>query len=403
MSSRAPRAVATGLDRATRSAGLMLVGLALLSSVIGIADRLDRGYEARAGTLAVAAVAALGILLFWWSVRGGRAAPWAAIALVTVSTGAWFVAGTPTGLPLVAVAICVLLLEVGAAVAWCTGAGLLVVVTAMYLASDEVPLGGIVANLVTIGLFLTLALLVGQLVAGLDSARRSAESEARARREGALAELDRALTAERMVHARTLHDELGHRLTLIGMGLDLAGRTRSTDPDAAWEEVDRSRTEASTALSELRALVRALSPVTSGPGDDTDLDSALDRLAASFRGTGLEVRITREGAPGGGAEGGGAAPDPLAIRIIQEGLTNVARHSDATTVEVVLGHGRGHGRDRTVRVADDGTAGRATVDPGFGLHHLRSRVEAAGGTLTAERGEGGFVLSARYPAPIGVA
>ena len=69
------------------------------------------------------------------------------------------------------------------------------------------------------------------------------------------------------------------------------------------------------------------------------------------------------------------------------------RHSDARTVTITLDARDG----RLVRVADDGAAA-GRLEPGFGLTHLRARVEAAGGTLRAGPAASGFVLEAHYPA-----
>ena len=86
-------------------------------------------------------------------------------------------------------------------------------------------------------------------------------------------------------------------------------------------------------------------------------------------------------------------------RLVQEALTNVAKHARATRVEVAV---RAIPGAVDVRVVDDGvgvTAGGATGG-GFGLVGMRERVAMAGGELQIERGDGGgTVVRARLPAP----
>lgn len=374
--------------RTLRRLGLALLAVAALSALLGALSLVERGLGSRAAVVTLAALLAAGIACAWWLTRGTRAARIAAVALVPVALAAWVLVDNVTGVPLAGAAMCAVVLEFGLGAGIATGLGVVAVMVGLYT-SGQPPVGGIVTNLVlTIGM-IVLGLLGSALVAQLEQARELAEQAARSRRDEALAELDRTLAADRMEHARTLHDELGQRLTVIGMGLELVVRLRERDPDGAWAEVERSRDAAAEALAELRTLVRALSPLTAEEASRVDLDAALERLAGAFAGTGLDVHLTRTTSPGRGR-----SLDPLAYRIIQEGLTNVVRHSDARHVQVTLASCD----EQVVRVADDGSRAPA-FEAGFGLRHLRARVEAAGGTLHAGAGDSGFVLDARYPVP----
>lgn len=366
-----------------------MLALAALAALLGAWYLLDLGLVTQAALLVLAALATTVVALVWWRRRGTTTGRWAAGLLLPAGFASWFLADNLSGLPLVGIAVCALVLEFGIAIGAAAAAALVGAVGFVYAIHGVEPLGGVVANMVMMSVLVALGLLASQVVASLEEARDLAEAAARSRRDEALAEMDRALASERMEHARTLHDDLGQRLTLIGMGLDLALRQRASDPDGAWAEVGRSRAEAANALTALRTLVRALSPLTAQEAAEVDLDAALDRLAGAFSGTGLAVDLVRER--------GAAAPrlDSLAYRIIQEGLTNVVRHSDARHVTITLATLD----DRRVLVADDGgTSGR--LEPGFGLRHLRARVEAVGGTLDAAPGASGFVLDARYPATV---
>jgi signal transduction histidine kinase len=88
--------------------------------------------------------------------------------------------------------------------------------------------------------------------------------------------------------------------------------------------------------------------------------------------------------------------DRAAYRIVQEALTNVARHAGAACAKVHIGYGV---RELTVQIDDDG---RAAPDmnpvPGLGLIGMRERVTALGGVLSAAaRPDGGFRVRAELP------
>ena len=88
--------------------------------------------------------------------------------------------------------------------------------------------------------------------------------------------------------------------------------------------------------------------------------------------------------------------DRTAYRIVQESLTNVARHARAGTASVRVAYGPGA---VVIQVDDDGTAEpQFPPVPGVGLLGMRERVTALGGTLRAEpRHDGGFTVHAELP------
>lgn len=382
---------------ATRRVGGLVAGalvLAVLSALLGAVYQRDADEPDRAGALAVTACVAGALATWWWrtrraagpSTRAPATASATVSAALTVGAGVatWLLSDNLSGLPLLGIGIATAVLQFGIGVGVAVGALLVGIVAAAYASVGTSPVGGIVPNLIMTGLLVALAVLAAEVVAELQHARDLAEASTRSRRNEALAAMDRTLAAERMEHARTLHDDLGQRLTIIGVGLDIALR-RPDDPEA-WAEVGRARAEVADALGALRTLVRALSPLTTREAADIDLDAALDRLAGAFSGTGLDVELVRP------TDAPSERLDPLAYRIIQEGLTNVVRHSDARRVTVTFDTRDG----RRVSVADDGGAS-GRLEPGFGLTHLRSRVEAAGGTFRAGPTASGFMLEASYP------
>jgi len=202
-----------------------------------------------------------------------------------------------------------------------------------------------------------------------------------------------AAEAERRRWARELHDE-----TLQGLGglkVLLAGAGRLEDPEAMRQAMDQAVEQVSTEIESLRALITELRPAALDQlGLLPALTTLLQRTAAT---SGLEVEGDLDL---GDADRRLAGDLETAIyRLVQEALTNVAKHARATRVEVAV---RAIPGAVDVRVADDGvgvTAGGATGG-GFGLVGMRERVARAGGERHIERGDaGGTVVRARLPAP----
>lgn len=242
-----------------------------------------------------------------------------------------------------------------------------------------------------------------QLIAQRDEALSDVRRAHRELERAAAIEQQLALARERERAARDLHDGLGHRLTVSTMSLEFAGRTRSSDPDAAWREIERAGEQLRETSQWLRRWVRALQPI---PGIEAVGPEAFEQIAGVFRGTGLDVQVRAEGEPGTlGQEG-----SLLACRILQEGLTNTLRAGTARSVSILA---VSDARGLLLRLSDDGrapgtgSAGSppgddderlAPVSEGFGLRTLRARLQALGGTMRAGWGTEGFVLEARIPA-----
>jgi signal transduction histidine kinase len=229
------------------------------------------------------------------------------------------------------------------------------------------------------------------LSAGFALGMASATLEARRRREEGdrlLARIRELTVAEERARmARDMHDSIGHYLTVIKMGLENAERFRERRPDAAWDEVRQSKQLTVQALAETRRWIRALRPLDL---DDTIGSVALDRLTRSFDGSGMAIDFAVEG-----AESPLDADTELTLyRVLQEGLTNVLRHSEATSVRVRLAFDDAR---VTLAIRDDG---RGTESgPGFGLISLTERTEALGGRLHLRNADGGGVeLRVELPA-----
>ncbi len=234
---------------------------------------------------------------------------------------------------------------------------------------------------------LEIAWLVAAGAAGeaLRQAERRADEAERTREEAARRRADE----ERLRIARELHDSLTHQISVIKVQSEVAvhvARRRGEEVPPALLAIQEAGREASR---ELRATLEALRD------DDTAPPRGLDdvpELVERVRALGVDATLTVEGR---GADVP-AAVDRTVYRIVQESLTNVARHAGSATASVRIDCRPGL---LAVRVDDDGAAAPATAPaPGLGLLGMRERVTALGGRLTAgPRDGGGFSVLAELP------
>ena len=175
---------------------------------------------------------------------------------------------------------------------------------------------------------------------------------------------------ERQRIARELHDEVGQTLTGVMLQVEgLAGRI----PDELQDQLDELRETARHGTEEVRRIARRLRPEAL---EDLGLESALAALAAAI-GEQAELRIERRLEP--------ALPlsqeqELVVYRIAQEALTNVARHADATEVQLHLAQANQH---VVLTVRDDGGG----LPPGAfrssqGIRGMRERAMLIGAQLT---------------------
>jgi signal transduction histidine kinase len=211
-----------------------------------------------------------------------------------------------------------------------------------------------------------------------------AERAVRAKDEAA----KRTAMEERLRIARELHDSLTHSISVIqvqaGVAVHLANK-RGEDVPAALLAIQEAGADASR---ELRATLQVL---RSEDGDGSGL-CQLDGLVARSQAAGLPVTVTVTGALRPLTQ----EVDQAAYRIVQEALTNVARHAGHARATVRLHYAPGA---LTVRVDDDGSgSGTAAPGPGLGLIGMRERVSVLGGRLHAgPQDGGGFLVRAELP------
>jgi signal transduction histidine kinase len=229
---------------------------------------------------------------------------------------------------------------------------------------------------------------VGLLVATRARLVRSLTELDRARESAVAARSEAARAQERARIGREIHDAVGHHITLIAVGAAaMAASTREDDTRTAAEQL---RVLAKRSLAEVRAAL-GLSGEPTGAAGQAEIGDA-GRLVAQWRAAGLDVELA--------ADGGTGAVRPLvgraAYRVLQEALTNAARHAPGAPVRVAV---VADGEALAVRVENGPAAARR--DPGAGgtgLVGLAERVRSAGGRFDAgPRREGGFAVEARFP------
>jgi signal transduction histidine kinase len=201
-----------------------------------------------------------------------------------------------------------------------------------------------------------------------------------------------AADAERRRWARELHDE-----TLQGLGglrLLLSSALRHDDPARARAAMREAVAHIEREIENLRSIITELRPAAL---DELGLKTAIEALLDRHREQhGIQVDSQLELA--GTASGEGrldADLETTVYRLVQETLTNVAKHAHAETVRVAIAESEG---ELSIEVGDDGAGfDTAVKTEGFGLAGMRERASLAGGTLSVSSGEGGTVVRVRLP------
>jgi PAS domain S-box-containing protein len=203
--------------------------------------------------------------------------------------------------------------------------------------------------------------------------------------------IEQVMTAqdeERRRIARELHDETGQSLTALLVGLRTIEGSKTVGQ--AVELAQRLRETTAQTLVDVGRLWRGLHP---GVLDDVGLAAAVTGLAEEFaRVHGIAVDVRTEGLH---ADGLSPLLSATAYRVVQEALTNVARHSGARTVRVRLMR-----EEATVelRVQDDGTGFERGDGGRLGLRGMRERAALLGGSLDIESHLGaGTIVTAHLP------
>jgi len=274
--------------------------------------------------------------------------------------------------------------------------------------SRSLVVGALMAPIVTAAVFITgtrvgpvdiiaySSLVLGALLAGetlrarQELGRALAEDAAREREAAAQHRFDE----ERLALAHEMHDIIGHALVAINVQAAAAARRERKSGQGEATALDEIASASAEALTELRTAVKALRTAQEGPAPLHPIHdmASLPDLVAGVEAAGLAVDLDVIGVPAALPASVGHA----GYRIVQEGLTNVLRHSTARQARV-----RVEVDDRAVviDVTDDGRQ-RATTFPagGHGLRGMQERAAALGGTCEAGTVNGaGWKVRARIP------
>lgn len=266
----------------------------------------------------------------------------------------------------------------------------------------------------TIGLLITLS--IGAFVRRRRESRRIAGEEAQARHH-------EVITAERLRIARDLHDVLGHSLSQINVQAGMGEHLIDRDPEQARRALVAIKELSRTGLNEVRSVLHTMrSDAVGADATNTDNDTGsaanagaeaaeplapvpglddLPALITAMNGSpAIHLADRRDRQADGTRENPGSAADAAAYRIVQEALTNVARHAHARHASVGIFR---EDSSLCIEISDDGRGtDTATFEEGdgkgTGLIGMQERTKLLHGTfaITSASGEGTHI-SVRLP------
>lgn len=212
---------------------------------------------------------------------------------------------------------------------------------------------------------------------------------------------DYAVNMERMTQmrernrlAREIHDTLGHTLTGIIMGADAGLALFDVAPEESKKRIQVVAQSARDGLTDVRRSIKALRPDAL---EHSSLAQALEGLVENFRlTTSAQIAYYQEA----GELNLDVDEEDALYRVVQEGLTNAVRHGRADRISIRVTR---TGDLVTVSIRDNGI-GCGTLVEGFGLRHMRERLDMLGGTLSygnleqgAQDGHTGFFITVGLP------
>jgi PAS domain S-box-containing protein len=269
--------------------------------------------------------------------------------------------------------------------------GTLRIVTGQRRNGEEFPLDASISQVSELGTkFYTVIL--RDVTARMQAEAALRQSQAELQQQGAAADVAREQEKNRI--ARELHDELGQSLTMLQMDVAWCREKLPAGEDAYARRLDRMSGLLGSTIAATRRIASDLRPLLL---DDLGLLPATEWLVENFRqrtGVPCELAVSNPGMQLPGAH------STAVFRIVQEALTNIAKHAEASHVEVAIDQ---RPTEIAVSIRDDGR-GFSPQDPrkagSFGLVGLRERAYLIGGQATVTSSEGkGTSIEVRLPVP----
>lgn len=379
------------IPRVVTEVALLVFGLGLPALVM-TAQPPPTGHPANPGAVAVGVVVGVPLVLL----RRWRPLELLAVAVAaTVATMA--VAASPT--PLLG-AIIILLFTVADTTGRRTEiiAGVTTVV-ALHLASTFIlanaPTGPEALAMVAWG---AMAVAIGDATRSRRQYVESVEERMRRIEEERERDAERRVVEERLRIARELHDVVAHHLAVINVQAGAAEHLVFRDPATTAQALETIRRSAATVLDELGATLHVLrSNDHDGAGREPMPTLAqLDELVDQFARAGLAVSVVSDATLDQYPE----VFQLIAFRVIQEALTNAAKHGGGAAELRMIGRPEGLEVRVTNPLRSDPSSDVST-GTSLGLVGMRERVDALGGRLTHRVDGSSFVLDAVLPAPAG--
>jgi signal transduction histidine kinase len=220
----------------------------------------------------------------------------------------------------------------------------------------------------------------------LEVEQRLRQAEQEAAREGRL-----AVAEERTRIARDLHDSAAHAINVILVQAGAARLLQERDPKAVKAALSTIEDVARETIGEIDVLVGGLRENAGSPTVEAPVGlAALDTLVERYRAADLEIEVRVDGRTRTLAR----RLDQAAFRILQESLTNAARHGDGRA-DVAIRYGE---RELELTISNVVAApGTTAGGGGHGILGMRERASLLGGTLEARREGGMFRVRARLP------
>jgi signal transduction histidine kinase len=178
-----------------------------------------------------------------------------------------------------------------------------------------------------------------------------------------------ATELERTRIAREIHDSLGHTLTSLNIQLDIARKLHQRDPEKSTDSLELAKQLASQSLTDVRMAVQSIRETA-----DFNFETAVQGLVEDVKQSesmNVELKLDIEALP--------PSVGFQLFRVIQECLTNVLKHANASEVKIQLEQS---GEKLKLNVSDNGRGMPIEVQTtGFGLRGMRERIESMNGTV----------------------